>query len=85
MVTVIIVPMQIQKLLTMYQPLDDQRVPVDVIRYVARQGGVATGADPAHLMLDIGYRYPISFPFSITDVNFATIDLPIIADYLVKI
>ena len=66
----------------MYQPLDDQRVPVDVIRYVAN---VATRSDPAHLMLDIGYRYPISFPFSATDVNFATIDLPKITDYLIKI
>ena len=66
----------------MYQPLDDQRVPVDVIRYIAN---VATRSDHAHLMLDIGYRYPISFPFSATDVNFATIDLPKITDYLIKI
>ena len=85
MVTVIIVPRSRIKLLTMYQPLDDQRVPVDVIRYIASRGGVAAGTNPAHLMLDIGYRYPISFLFSATDVNFSTIDLPKIADYLVKI
>ena len=79
---------QVQKLLTMYTPTDDCPVPVEVIRYVIQhheKGGVARPSDPTHLMADIAYKFPVTFPFSTTDVNFATITIPKKAGFLVKI
>ena len=74
--------LQMQKLLTMYTPTDDMRVPVDVIRYVA---SVSAETSPTHLMADIDYKYPVSIPFSATDVNFADVSIPKQVGFLVKI
>lgn len=57
---------------------DDHRVPVDVIRHVATYGKQRNpGAeDSAHLTVDISYRFPVLFPYSPTDINFATLAVP---------
>ena len=46
--------LQVQKLLTMYNPSDqyEDRVPESVVRLVAERGG-ASGVDPSLIMIDV--------------------------------
>ncbi|XP_062512560.1 unconventional myosin-Vb-like isoform X2 [Corticium candelabrum] len=69
-------PLQIQKILTMYTPVNEfeERVPVSVIRAVVAQG--ADRADPSRLMMDISFMYPVTFPFVPVDVNLGSVTVP---------
>ena len=68
----------------MYTPHDgyEGRVPNSVIRYVAENGSYT---NPFDLMVDQSYRFPVEFPYSPTDTNFASINIPKELDFLLKI
>ncbi len=68
-------PLQIQKILTMYTPMDgEERVPAAVIRSVVERG--ADRADPSKLMMDTAFQFPVVFPFSECHVDFAQVNIP---------
>ena len=68
-------PLQIQKILTMYTPMDgEDRVPAAVIRAVVERG--ADRADPSKLMMDSSFQFPVVFPASVSSVDFAQVHLP---------
>ena len=68
-------PLQVQKILSMYVPMDgEERVPAAVIRAVAERG--ADRADPAKLMMDSSHHFPVVFPFSECHVDFAQLAIP---------
>jgi myosin-5 len=79
-------PLQVQKILTMYTPGDlEEKVPAVVIRAVVEKG--ADRADPAKLMMDTSFVFPVTFPFVPSAPKFALMELPhaLSIDYLKKI
>ena len=60
----------------------EERVPLEVIRYVANR---EKSIDPTKLMADVSYQFPVDFPFSHSNVNYADMILPRELNHLIKI
>ena len=68
-----------QKLLTMYTPASDfeERVPVEVIRRVVHKKQTKISSEGSdNLMFNVKHRFPVSFPYSPVEVDFASVSLP---------
>ena len=77
-------PLQIQKVLTMYTPEEfESRVPAALLRAVHERESSAKGGGrgsseggSAKLLMDTGYMYPVTFPFTPSAPKFPTMELP---------
>ena len=77
-------PPQVQKILTMYTPGDQEsKMPASVIRQVVERGSVssATGVKP-QLMMNVQRQFDVVFPFVGDPTDFAAIKLPKNLTYL---
>jgi myosin-5 len=76
-------PLQIQKVLTMYTPEEfESRVPAALLRAVHERESQAKGGrgpsegGAAKLLMDTGYMFSVTFPFTPSTPKFPTLELP---------